>query len=75
MLHVSLYLIIKNIYKFLKIIYFNLHFAVSDFLNLSLKVVESNSGPSIFSFSSNYSDSVGNNSSADLRNFAKNKSI
>lgn len=72
MLHVSLYVIINNIYKFLKIIYFNFHFAVS---NLSLKGVESNSGPSIFSFSSNYSDSVGNNSSADLRNFAKNKSI
>ena len=53
----------------------NLYFAIENFLNLTPKVVESNSWPSRFSFSSDYSDSVGSISSADLRNFAINKSI
>ena len=53
----------------------NLHFAVANFLNLILEGVESNPGPSRFSFSSDYSNSVGSNSSAGLRNFAIKKSI
>ena len=56
----------------------NLHFAVVNFLNLTLEVVESNPGRGRFSFSSDYSDSVGSNSStssAGLRNFAIKKSI
>ena len=56
----------------------NLHFAVVNFLNLTLEVVESNPGPGRFSFSSDYSDSVWSNSSASsagLRNFAIKKSI
>ena len=57
------------------IICLNLYFAVENFLNLTPKGVGSNPGPSKFSFSSDYSDSIGSISSADLRNFAINKSI
>ena len=56
------------------IICLNYYFAVVNFLNLTLEAVESNSGPSTFSFSSDYSDSVGSNSSgtsAVSRNFIK----
>ena len=60
---------------FYVIICLNLHFAVVNFLNLILVGVESNPGPSRFSFSSDYSNSVGSNSSAGLRNFAIKKSI
>ena len=61
------------------IIYLNLHFAVVNFFNLTLEGVESNPGPGTFnSFCSDYSDSVGRNSSASsagLRNFAVKKLI
>ena len=57
------------------IICLNVHFAVRNFLNLTLEGIESNPGPSRFGFSSDYSDSVGSNSSAGLRNFAIKKSI
>ena len=62
-------------YIFLVIIYLNLHFAVVNFLNLTLEDVKSNSGPSRFSFSSDYSNSVGSNRWAGFRNVAINKSI
>ena len=53
----------------------NLHFAVVNLLNLTLEDVKSNSGPSRFSFSSDYSNSVGSNRWAGFRNVAINKSI
>ena len=48
---------------------------VISFLNLTLEGVESNPGPTRFSLSSDYSDSVGSNSSTGLRNFTIKKSI
>ena len=52
------------------IICLNFHLAVVNFLILTLEGVESNPGPSRFSFSLGYSDSVRSNSSAGLKNFA-----
>ena len=48
---------------------------VINFLNLTLEGVESNPGPTRFSLSSDYSDSVGSNSSTGLRNFTIKKSM
>ena len=59
-------------YIFLAIICLNLHFAVVNFLNLTLEGVP---GPSRFGFSLDYSKSVGSDSSEGLRNFALKKSI
>ena len=53
----------------------NFHFPVVNFLNLTLEDVKSNSGPSRFRFSSDYSNSVGSNRWAGFRNVAINKSI
>ena len=44
-------------------------------ISFFLEGVESNPGPSRFSFCSDYSDSVGSNNSAGLRHFAIKKSI
>ena len=63
------------VYVFLVIVCLDLHFAVINFLNLTLEGVESNPGPTRFSLSSDYSDSVGSNSSTGLRNFTIKKSI
>ena len=53
-----------------------MHFTVVNFLNLTLEGVESNPGPNRFSFSTNYSDSVGSSAfSAGLRDFAIKKSV
>ena len=57
------------------IVCLNLHFAVANFLNLTLKGVASNPGPSRLSFSSDYSELVESNSSAGLRNVTIKKSI
>ena len=57
------------------IISLNLHSTVVNFVNLTLEGVKSNSGPSRFRFSWDYSDSVGSNSWAGLRNFVLKKSV
>ena len=63
------------VYVFLVMFCLDLHFVVISFLNLTLEGVESNPGPTRFSLSSDYSDSVGSNSSTGLRNFTIKKSI
>ena len=63
-------------YIFLVIIFLNLHLTLVSFLNLTMERVESNPGPNRFSFSSDYSDSVGSSaSSAGLKNFTIKKSV